>query len=157
LTRHYPGLWYLFRLENNAPPQYPAGSVFGQTIALTGFDLPRQKYSPGETLPLTLHWQAISDVPENYIIQVQLFDVGHTSTELQEFQPSLPSRQWFVGQRLADGYDLSLADDISPGTYRIGVGVSDPVTGEQLSISSENGQNWPDNVLILKDIVIVKP
>lgn len=156
LTRHYPGLWYLFRLENNAPPQYPLQSLFNQTIALTGFDLSRQEYAPGETIPLTLHWQTIAAVPEDYTIFVQLIGAGDAPPVQQEFQPLLPTSQWQIGQRLTDGYDLLLVSNISPGVYKLGVGVYTPATGERLSALQDNGHSWPDNVINLTDIVITR-
>ncbi|MEW5958570.1 MAG: glycosyltransferase family 39 protein [Chloroflexota bacterium] len=157
LTLYYPGQWYLFRLENNAPPQYPAQTTLNEVISLTGFDLPRPDYRPGETVPITLHWQAVEPAPGNYRVFVQLVGADGTLYAQQDLEPLWPTGQWRVGQRLADGHDLLLDEAMPPGTYHLLIGLIDPATGRRLPAYQENGNRWPADAVVLINIVVVQP
>jgi len=158
LTLYYPGLWYLFRLEDNAPPQYSKQATFDGKIALNGFDLPRKNYEAGETVPITLHWQMVEKTPENYRFFVQLVGTDESPYSWQQDMELLwPSSQWPVERPLADGYDIELSKDMPPGTYHLWLGMDNPSTGELLLAYENNDYRSDREVIALTDLVVAPP
>jgi hypothetical protein len=156
LTLYYPGKWYLFRLENNAPPQYATQNALDRGISLVGFDTPRQEFVAGDAVPITMHWQSVEPVPENYGVFAQLVGSDETFYVKQDLEPLWPTSRWHVGQQLADGHDIMLDEDMLPGTYHLYVGMYNLTTGDRLPAYQNNGQRWEDGAVRLTDIV-VKP
>jgi hypothetical protein len=80
--------------------------------------------APGMTVPLTLTWQGLEPVEENYTISVQLVGPDgslYGQTDTWPVQGTLPTSMWSPGQRFSDPYQVELLPDAPPGRYRLGV------------------------------------
>ncbi len=135
-------------------------AVFGSDIQLQGYQLNQS----GETLDLTLVWQALKDGQTDYTRFVHLIDaeVGGAPLTQSDSLPrygSYPTSQWTAGEVVSDSLTLSLAD-VPPGSYRLAVGFySQPAPGqfERLAVTNGAGEVVPDGRYILPVIVTVEP
>ena len=67
-----------FKLAPRKKPRYdwqqPADYTLGEQIALRGYDLGTAGIKPGETLPLTLYWEALSAPDRDYTVFIHVLD-----------------------------------------------------------------------------------
>jgi len=116
-------------------PQHAADAAFGDVARLVGYDLPDERVTPGATLPVTLHWQALGATDRPYTVFVHLADETGTIHGYGDGEPGggqYPTTGWLAGEYIADAHTVAVAADAAPGTYRLEVGLYDPVTGQRL-------------------------
>ena len=99
-------------------PAYPIDGQFGPDIALLGYDLDCVSFEAGDSLDLTLYWQALARPCDHYTLAIQLVSAvpGETDT-LVNFNTwtgggNYPSGYWHPGDVIADHYRLRLPDDV---------------------------------------------
>jgi len=110
---------------------------FESKVALVGFDLDRRVLRPGDTLRLTLHWQAISTMAEDYTVFTHLLlPPGEVwaQKDAQPQQGQAPTSTWQPGQTFEDHYGLTLPSGAPPGVYEIEVGVYLQASGDRLRV-----------------------
>jgi 4-amino-4-deoxy-L-arabinose transferase-like glycosyltransferase len=108
-------------------------------LGLTGYDLSTTEFAPGDSLPITLYWQAAAEMDINYTVFVQLLDSGWQVVSQVDLQPQAgeaPTTTWLPGEILKDPYTLILPGHLPPGDYHLVVGMYDPVTGRRLPVST---------------------
>jgi len=129
-------------------PQYaithPTDFRFNNSILLAGYDLPEDHFAPGQTLPLTLYWQGLTTIEEDYQIFVHLIDESGQLVAGYDKSPRdgwWPTSMWEPGQTFDDDYPMPLPPELPPGDYELRTGLyrlSDlhrlPVTGPQNQI-----------------------
>lgn len=135
---------------NTAPPavDYPLEVRLGDEIALLGYDLEPLEVAPGETIHLTLYWQALEQPARPYTVFTHLSDPGGELQGQQDNMPlqgSLPTTCWLPGEYVADPYDITVAADAVPGQYRLEVGLYWLRTGERLPVSGSDAV-LPDRI-----------
>jgi hypothetical protein len=94
---------------------------------------------PGEAILLTLLWQDLAAVDENYQVFVHLLDDQGNKIAQADGQPVQwlrPTSTWQPGERIADRYGLLLPDTLPGGEYSIAVGLYHPLTGQRLPVSA---------------------
>ena len=142
---------------------HPLNAIFGGQVALVGYDLggiaehPADAgwgevvVRPGQSLPLTLYWQAVGPVTAEYTVFAHLLgsDGGRYA---QDDGPALkglqPMTHWMAGETLPDRRMLDLpangstelAQALKPGRYQLQVGLYTQKGGERLPIADANGQ-----------------
>jgi hypothetical protein len=134
-------------------PQHPADATFGSTARLVGYDLASAETRPGGALNLTLHWQALASTDRPYTVFVHLLDEAGAVRGYGDSEPSggaYPTTGWLPAEYLADRHTVALAPDAPVGTYRLAVGLYDPVTGERLKMPDGADQ------VVLETPVMVK-
>ncbi len=98
----------------------PLYQTFDEAIHLRGYDLQPNPTQPGD-YTLTLFWEALDAVDENYRVQVQAVDaqgdpaltwLGHPLNGIY------PTRAWDEGDIIRDRVPLSLVG-VPPGAYRL--------------------------------------
>jgi hypothetical protein len=112
------------------PPQiaipHPTDVRADDLLRLAGYDLPQRAFRPGETLPLTLYWQGLAPIPEDYQVFVHLIDGegrqvgGYDKTPLDGWWPT---SLWEPGHIFADEYPLPLPADLPAGEYELRAGL----------------------------------
>ncbi len=113
---------------------------FGGKIRLLGYQLDREEVAPGETLGITLYWQGLVEMEEDYYLFIHLLGrrgelVGHEDT--YHGWGSYPTSLWRPGEIIADAYRLPISQDaLAPSLIRVDVGLYDPDTGSQLKPQS---------------------
>lgn len=115
-------------------PQNPQVAPFSPAIELLGYDLHGPWESgDGSRLQVTLYWHALSTPDRNYHTFVHLLDAEGRIVAQDDGVPGgdLFTLGWLPGEYLPDLADLTLPPDLSPGDYRLAVGLYDPVTGQR--------------------------
>jgi len=105
----------------------------GGKVALYGYDLSARDLRPGDTLNLTLYWQALEPMDIPYTVFTHLLDVTNQVRGQMDGQPqggARPTTGWVPQEYLRDEYQLILAADAPPGEYVIEVGMYDASTPE---------------------------
>lgn len=109
-------------------------------IALLDYEIaPPTEVTP--TLALTLTWQALEPVADDYTIFVHVLAEGDSRVAQRDTRPcdaECPTNTWQPGEIIVDRYELSLAPgaaadspQVPPGPYRLAVGLYLPDTGDR--------------------------
>jgi len=88
-------------------------------VVLLGWDAPPASLRPGETLPLTVYWQAVGAAREPFTLHAALRD-QHGETLLWTGQPiddRYPADQWAAGEVLADRVRWTIPREQPAGEY----------------------------------------
>lgn len=127
-------------------PQLPLEADFGGRVALLGADLGAAQ--PGAPFEVTLYWQALAEMVEEYTVFVHLLDPATGQIVAQvDAGPragSYPTSWWAVGEVVRDTCVLALPPELPPGTYTLRVGLYIQETGEHLQVAGEEGLRLPD-------------
>jgi hypothetical protein len=100
--------------------------VLGDEIELLRVALDGEPLSGGEVLRLKLHWQVPQELGTKYSVFVHLVS-GEGQIHAQRDVP-LPASGG------TESLGLHLPRDVSPGAYRLRIGVYDPATGNRLTL-----------------------
>jgi hypothetical protein len=99
-------------------------------VRLDDYSLDQDRYAPGDTLRLVLHWEALGRVMEDYSVSVKLLDVDGTVLARQDGGPQggqHPTSSWLPGEKTADQHELKIPSDTPLGRYQLQVGLYRPV------------------------------
>ncbi len=132
--------------------QTPLQARFGDNIRLLGYDLPTMAFAPGETVPLTLYWQTLSDVEGDYKVFTHLLGPSGQVRGQQDSVPAggvRPTTGWVKGEIIIDKYNIPIPNDAPPGDYQIEIGLYDPVTLVRVPAFDTGGVPLPGNRLLL--------
>jgi hypothetical protein len=130
----------------------PAGAAnFDDKVALLAVDLPDKLLEPGGLLPVTLQWQGLADMDEDYTVFLQVLDsqdrlVGQVDAWPR--QGTFPTSEWAPGEQVQDAYEIRLDADLPPGEYRLQVGLYLLATLRRLPVLDESGLPVDDKVVI---------
>jgi 4-amino-4-deoxy-L-arabinose transferase-like glycosyltransferase len=114
--------------ERPSPPEHPLEVELSDGIALLGYDLSSQSVEPGETVTLTLHWQARAAPLTDYQIFVHLLGADPAPVAQGDGPPLMgdyPTGVWAPGEVIIDPHSIVLPADVPPGRYRLLVGMYD--------------------------------
>ncbi|HEX8683057.1 MAG TPA: glycosyltransferase family 39 protein [Ardenticatenaceae bacterium] len=140
------------------PPEvgFPLQATFGDTIALLGFDLASLTAKRGESIQLTLYWQALAPPGRSYKVFAHLLDTSGNAVAQHDGIPhgwGYPTSEWQAGEIVHDRIRLLLPADTPPGHYRLFAGMYDEATGERLPLLHK-GQRQEGDTLQLVEMVI---
>jgi len=141
------------RYVEEPPAEHAVQATFGGKMLLRGYNISATQLAPGETLALTLHWQAITSMNIRYRAFV------HVETDRMWGQHDddpicrLRTDEWRPAQTGQGQFRVKLDPATPPGAYPVTVGVYNPENGERLEIAGEQGQPL-GNVFELTTIVV---
>ena len=139
---------------------YPMTVQAGDFAVLRGYDLAATDLRAGETVSLTLYWQAQARPQEDYTVSVKLLAQEGQSivTQIDRFPQdgAAPTATWVPGQVVIDAYQLTLPSELAPGTYAVAVSVYSTLTGSQ-PLRDAGGWQLPGDRAILVSQVIILP
>ncbi len=105
----------------------------GEGIRLLGYDL--APLIPGQPWPVTLAWQALGEMDEDYVVFLHLRTADADAPVLQAdtmpLQGSYPTSLWVSNEVVVDTHTLAPPADLAPGDYVLYVGFYTP-DGERL-------------------------
>lgn len=116
----------------------PRREVFASTLALRGFELPRDDVSRGDVVPVSLFWEVLEQPVADYTVFIHVLDDGGELVTQFDRPPgggSAPTSTWQVGQVLRDTYPLSIPYHMPVGIYTVRIGMYTWPLLERLSIS----------------------
>jgi len=131
----------------------PGHFNFRNKIALAGYEMDRRKVEPGETIHLTLYWQGLAEMEDDYTVFVHLLREGDqiwAGTDRQPQQGAAPTSTWSKGQVVVDEYELGIGADAPPDVYEVEVGLYLPETGNRLDLLNQDGRLMGNRVLLTK-------
>jgi hypothetical protein len=129
--------------------QYPQGGDFDHKVRLLGFDL--AETTPGETVQLTLYWQALDNMRDSYLVFVHILDSDLTIWGQHDSIPgqgTLATDTWFEGEVISDVHPIVLDPEIPDGDYGIEIGLYDPDSGQRLNVSSPESADRQNHILL---------
>jgi mannosyltransferase len=132
--------------------QHPLRADLGDRVRLLGYALSAEEVAPGETLLLTLYWQALAPMEESYTVFTHLLDAGQQIQAQVDSEPQgggLPTNRWAVGQIVPDNYALTVDTGASPGPHVLEVGMYLLGTLERLPVRDpDTGASLGDRALL---------
>lgn len=128
--------------------EHPLKADFGDKLRLLGFNAGRLSensaiylppagpikteatlpvYKPGETIGLTLYWQVLNKLPQDYVVFIHLRpqnqpEVNATNRDTPPLQGLYPTSQWKPGEIVTDNPNLFLPESLLPGEYNLMLG-----------------------------------
>ncbi|HVF99446.1 MAG TPA: DUF2723 domain-containing protein [Chloroflexia bacterium] len=156
-------LWQVLGRKTQADTPEMAHQVnrrFGSSIVLAGYTLsPEAEMKPGETLRLTLYWQASERVYERYTAFTHVTDERGDKVGQKDDEPQRgyrPTVLWQPGETIADTLEIPISSAAAPGRYRIVTGMYNSVTQQRLAVFGADGTSLGDYVP-LAEIVVLTP
>jgi hypothetical protein len=140
-------------------PATEVGASFADSIGLIGYDLPAGTWQPGNILPLTLFWQRLGTISEDYSVFVHLIDGSGALVSQTDSAPvggQRPTSGWQEGELIVDRHGLLLPDNLPPGEYELRVGIYLPTKGERLPVAGPEGESLGDSMALVR-IVVAHP
>lgn len=140
----------------------PIAASLEDGLSLIGSQFPAER-QPGDTLPITLAWQAGETPPQaDYTAFVQLLGPEGLIAQSDAYPTSMiegmphirPTTTWMANEVVLDQHNLILPDDLSAGHYRLIVGLYDLARdGLRLSVSL-HGVALPDSAIPLGEVQV---
>ena len=129
--------------EVDAPREGPyARFDFGWKRAFELHDATLERRArTGETLSVGLTWRLVERVDRPWSVFVHVVDAQETVVAKIDALPlegRLPTDGWAPGDWYRDQHEVSLVG-VSPGSYRVWVGLFDPVRGDRLGVYDNRG------------------
>jgi hypothetical protein len=126
-------------------------------LNLLAIRLPTNAYQPGESVHLTLYWQARRFLDDNYQVTIYLVNTqdGSQWSEGELQTPGFyPSSRWNTHQYVTDRHTISLAPDMPPSNYQIKVEVyrCNPACSSQLTFFDPSGQ--PQGIVLTLPMLV---
>ncbi len=100
--------------------------TYDQNIRLVGYALPTPRVLPGETLDLTLYWQAQPRPDLPYSIFAHFLDAEGALQAQNDGMPvadTLPTSCWLPGEIIEDHRPIAIPADTPPGDYAVQIGL----------------------------------
>ncbi len=130
---------------NSGQHPNPQQLHFAGGITLAGYALDlRRQLSPGDTVTLTLYWQAQDKPSQNYKVFAHIVGDNEIRAGQHDSNPqsgAAPTASWTPDQIIIDEHPITIAPDAPPGAYKIIVGLYDEETGRRLSLIKD-GEAW---------------
>ena len=146
----------LAEVEISGVPLPPNATNYEDKIALLNIELANNQLQPGGQLPLTLHWQSLAAMDQDYTVFIQVLNdqdqiVGQV--DAWPLQGTLPTSQWTPGQTITDPYLVQLNNNLPSGTYRLLIGWYLLADARRLAVLNNEG-NPVDDKLVLPDLFV---
>jgi hypothetical protein len=152
-------------LERRSQPgdvemQHSLWHRLGDVIAFLGYTVHPLRMQAGDTLHMTLYWQALAKMDRDYSVFTHVVgpDDRRWAQEdrlLRQVQHGgYTTSSWQVEETVREEFELELALDTPPGEYIIKVGIYYWETGERLPARDENEQRAVDDAMSLVTITI---
>ena len=128
----------------------PEGAAnFDDRIALLDLEVEEGSLVPGGQLPVTITWQALAEMDEDYTVFVQVLDAADRivgQVDAWPVQGTRPTSTLRPGETITDPYLVQLDPNLPPGDYRVIAGLYLLATGQRLPVIDEAGDAVDDKV-----------
>jgi hypothetical protein len=140
-----------FRIKDASITGQEASVNFGDQMLLLNYDTPRKEFHSGDIFEMTINWQGVADMDEDYTVFVHLLGpdgLSHGQVDVWPQDGTYPTSTWPVGEVIADTYRVPLDADAPLGVYRVEVGVYLLRTMRRLPVLNADGHAVDDKLLI---------
>jgi hypothetical protein len=134
---------------------------FDGGIKLAGFNVEKRRARPGESVRLTLYWEATARPRRDFTVfnHVARSAAGvETLAGQRDGQPSLgrrPTTDWRPGDFIADRHDIAIRSDAVPGEYELRTGLYELATLQRLAVA--RGASAPAHYVGLGTLTVLGP
>ena len=118
--------WRVLGPAAAAEPAFPLDAGLDDAIALVGYDSSVDASLPGDTMRISLYWEALHPLDTVYHSYVHLRDDNGETIAQSDQQPGgvyYPTTLWRPGERLRDDHLLRIPVDAPAGIYHIVAGM----------------------------------
>jgi hypothetical protein len=132
----------------------------GEAIHLLGYDVEPQAVGPGETVNLTLYWQAVATPGENYKVFNHLVGEDGFLAGQQDGLPgggAVLSSEWVRGEVVVDRYEIRVQEGSPPGEYVLYTGMYRPDDGLRLDAWDGANNRWLNDMIALDTVHVTTP
>jgi hypothetical protein len=130
---------------------------FGDVLRLRGYRLERKSVLPGESVTLTVYWQAVEAPSKIYAVFNHLRDYDSISLWQGDSWPQegiYTTDHWMKNEVVAESTTIEIPGDTPPGDYPLFTGVYDPVTGTRLTAVSKHGERYQNDEILLFNLKV---
>lgn len=116
---------------------------YGNRLKLLAYSISQRRVIPGESLQLTLYWQSLAPMDDNYSIGIHVLDTNQKVVGARDSYPGrglLPTTLMYPGQVIRDEYWVPVAADSAPGIARIQIDLYSRETKTNLPAHDPLGQ-----------------
>jgi hypothetical protein len=136
----------------------PIEARFGEAIGLVGMHQP-QIVSAGQTLTVTLLWQATAAPGIDYTAFVHLLDSSGTSVAGYDAAPGgtrFPTRVWAAGDQILSEMVVTLPEELPPGNYSTWLGLyeANSAGAARLPVQESGGHATAHEMIELGSITV---
>ena len=132
---------------------------FDNKILLLDYEMHNVQVRKADALRLTLRWQALAPMDEDYTIFVHLLDENDQIRGQEDTQPAYgtyPTSRWREAEVVFDPHTVWTEEQAPLGLYRIEVGLYLLRTMERLPLLDVWG-SATDNRLVIDDLMEIVP
>ena len=125
----------------------PIAVEFEDQLRLLGYVIAPRRTTAGETIDLTLHWEAIGPLDTDYTFFAQIVGEDTTRWANDDPKPQPGTSAWDPDEVRALDFTLTLAADTPPGLYPLIIGAytqTEDGRFERLQIRAEDGRLTDD-------------
>jgi hypothetical protein len=125
----------------------------GDEVTFLGCALGTTVVKPGDTLRLTLYWQARREMAGWYKVFTHLLDDEDRIWAQKDSVPvggKRPTTGWVKGEVIVDKYELAVEPDAPGGDYILEVGMYEESTGQRLRVLNDERKAVGDRILLGK-------
>ena len=165
-VRHFADQSSWWRAKPNPVPapaaQHALWVPLESNLALIGYDLPSSPARPGDTIAVTLYWEAFAPVTRNLRVFVHLLgadgavggvsDIMHPGGYL-----NLPTSRWPLFRYVRDDHTFTIDPAAPAETYTLRAGLWDEFADVRMHTLDANGQPTDQDGVILTDSFVVRP
>jgi hypothetical protein len=137
-------------------PARPLDLRVGDDLRLQGYALDRTSARPGESLLLTLWWQALADLGDERSVLMHLLDRNGVKVAQADGVPARgarPTSQWRAGDTIIDTHQLALPAELPPGDYTLAFGMYRWPSLERLALRDGEDRLADDIVQVMIKVV----
>lgn len=140
------------------PSQQGQEATFGEVAQLLAYTIEPLQVAAGESLQVNLLWHALTAPSLDYTIFIHLLDAEGKQVAGSDAQPvnnTYPTTIWTPSERILDSHLLPLPAALSPGQYRLAVGLYHQPTGQRLPLTFSDGRKDTNGQLMLTPFVTI--
>jgi 4-amino-4-deoxy-L-arabinose transferase-like glycosyltransferase len=123
--------------------QHPVEAVLGGAVRLIGYGVSEESMAADDSLTVTLYWQSLSPIREDYNVYIRLVDdAGNVWGQVDRLPLGGLWRtdDWQPGTYIRDEYRMQLRPGTPPGVYSLDVAMYSFASGETFGVERNMGQ-----------------
>ncbi|HSR35274.1 MAG TPA: glycosyltransferase family 39 protein [Anaerolineae bacterium] len=160
----YAMAYHLPAVDHAAIPQpdFPVEALLDSSVRLLGYSVDSLQLRSGDTIHLTLHWQALAPLDKDYTVFTHLLGEQNPVTNGplwagHDGQPNgghYPTTAWQPGQVIIDVHPLAIPAGTPPGEYQLEAGLYLLETMTRLPAFDAAGNHLASDAIVLGTIAI---
>ncbi|MBI1295311.1 hypothetical protein GC175_10200 [bacterium] len=141
-------------------PAHPLMVEVGTIATLLGYDLnlPDTTLRPGDSFRLTLTYEAKATTDIDYTQFIHLYHPQLGMAAQMDTSPAgggNPTWAWVPGEIIVESITLTISPDTPSGEYELFVGLYNPVNGERLPLTQDDGAPLPNGQVAVERLTIL--